>query len=207
MTGVLDRRVLVLDGSWRPVDVTNVVGALCKVCAGKADVVDNDYSLYGFEEWVESWSDAARAAEMAESGRPLVRSRSFAFPAPEVIRLVRKVRFWRRRAKLCRKAIFARDRNVCQYCGKKLPASKLNIDHVVPKSRGGGTTWENLVLSCVRCNHKKDSRTPREAGLTLLREPREPHWAVVNRRGILRDPPRSWEDFLGAMYWDVELEG
>jgi len=207
MVGVLDRRVLVLDGSWRPVDVTNVLGALCKVCKGNAVIVDPDYTLFGFEEWVENWQDAVKAAEMAEKGVPLIRSRSFSIPPPEVIRLVRKVRFWRRRAKLCRKAIFARDRNICQYCGKKLPASKLNIDHVIPKSKGGGTTWENLVLSCVKCNHQKDDKTLKQAGLKLLRQPSEPHWAVVNRRGILRDPPKSWEDFLGTMYWDVELEG
>jgi 5-methylcytosine-specific restriction endonuclease McrA len=206
MVGVLDRRVLVIDESWRPVDVTTVLAALCKVCSGKAAIVDRSYQLYGFEEWVENWSDAVKAAEMAAAGIPLVRSRNFAIPVPEVIRIAKKVRFWRRRAKLCRKAIFNRDDSTCQYCGRKMQASKLNIDHVIPKSRGGATSWGNLVLSCVACNHKKDDRTPAEAGLRLLRKPTEPHWAVVDRRGIMKDPPKSWEDFLGAMYWDVELE-
>ena len=62
----------------------------------------------------------------------------------------------------------------CQYCGKKLPTKELNMDHVIPRDRGGGTSWENVVISCIRCNSKKSNRLPKEAGMRLLKEPKRP---------------------------------
>jgi 5-methylcytosine-specific restriction endonuclease McrA len=113
--------------------------------------------------------------------------------SPSVIRLNRFVRVpFSRRVPLNRKAVFIRDTHRCQYCGK--PAE--NLDHVVPKSQGGGHTWENVVASCRRCNSRKGGRTPGEAGLTLIRRPIAPRrdsWVVVST-GPSVDP--QWEQYL-----------
>lgn len=99
------------------------------------------------------------------------------FPVPKVLRLVRYVvtRWMHRRAKVCTKsAIKARDK-MCGYCG----GNAETVDHIIPRSRGGGLTWENAVAACMRCNHRKADRTPAEAGMRLLITPIQPQFSVV----------------------------
>jgi 5-methylcytosine-specific restriction endonuclease McrA len=133
-----------------------------------------------------------RAEVLATNGATW-RSESIEMLSPSVIRLNRFVRVpFSRRVPLNRKAVFIRDTHRCQYCGK--PAE--NLDHVVPKSQGGGHTWENVVASCRRCNSRKGGRTPGEAGLTLIRRPIAPRrdsWVVVST-GPSVDP--QWEQYL-----------
>ena len=93
---------------------------------------------------------------------------------PRVIRLLTYDRLPRQKVKFNRRNIFARDGNRCQYCGKRFATSELSLDHVVPRSRGGRATWENIVCACLKCNVRKGGRTPREAGMRLIREPVEP---------------------------------
>jgi 5-methylcytosine-specific restriction endonuclease McrA len=205
MTGVLDNRVLVLS-NWQPIAVTTAFKALAKVFAGRARIVDRDYAQYDWEEWVLTWEDAVEQAHKDE--RAVIRGTDFSVPVPEVILLSSAVKskfIHNRRAKLCRKAVFQRDGNVCQYCGKSFSSRDMNIDHVFPKSRGGKTTWTNVVLSCIACNHRKANRTPEEANMRLLRKPFEPHWTQVGR-GFAGSVPKSWEEFLGRMYWSAELD-
>ena len=92
-------------------------------------------------------------------------------------------------------------------CIKKLKRNELNIDHVLPKSRGGGTSWENLVISCIPCNAKKDNKTPKEAGMHLLRKPYRPHWSeiIVQSYGEVK-PPDSWKTFISEVYWNIGLK-
>ena len=99
------------------------------------------------------------------------------FPRPLVLRLVRYVRLaWRTVSpRFSKKKLFARDKYTCGYCGK----SADTVDHVIPRSKGGQTTWENAVASCLKCNHKKGSRTPKEAGMKLLHKPFVPTWYDV----------------------------
>jgi 5-methylcytosine-specific restriction endonuclease McrA len=108
-----------------------------------------------------------------------LRSERRAFPVPSVIRLTHFVRVpFRTRASLSRRAVFARDGHRCQYCG----ASAENIDHVVPRSRGGAHVWENVVAACRRCNARKEDRLLHEAGLSLRRKPTAPReltWIIV----------------------------
>jgi 5-methylcytosine-specific restriction endonuclease McrA len=105
--------------------------------------------------------------------------------------------------------IYARDRNTCQYCGRRPPRAELNLDHVIPRSRGGVTSWENVVCSCVQCNLKKGGRTPDEAHMRLQRHPLRPRWTP-----FFRGPPKSgafyeqWLPFLtlsDMAYWNTEL--
>jgi 5-methylcytosine-specific restriction endonuclease McrA len=111
-------------------------------------------------------------AEILEAYNVDVISQRQTFDAPSVIRLSYMIRRPHPRVKLCRREIFIRDNFTCQYCGKQ--TGDLTIDHVVPRSRGGGHSWENLVSACRSCNHRKGGRSPTEARLTLNREPFEP---------------------------------
>lgn len=109
---------------------------------------------------------------------------------PAVIRLVRRVKNFRRGTSLTRKSLFERDGQTCQYCGDKLNRDKLTMDHVFPKSRGGRKTWENIVTSCLDCNNRKGDRTPSEARMKLLHKPKKPTFT----RSIFT--PEEWKPYL-----------
>ena len=102
----------------------------------------------------------------------LLHSARFAVRVPSVIRLLEYRRIPHQTRALSRKNILLRDRNTCQYCGVLLPSSELTLDHIVPRSRGGQSTWENLVACCHACNHKKGNQLLHECSMKLLREPR-----------------------------------
>jgi 5-methylcytosine-specific restriction endonuclease McrA len=134
-------------------------------------------------------------AELIHSQNQVWRSEHLAVEVPTVIRLRRYVRVpYRRRVPLNRRAVFARDLHACQYCGHGAE----NLDHVMPRSRGGTHTWENVVAACRRCNTRKGDRTPDEAGMSLVGSPgapREHGWLLV---GLGAPPHPSWHAYLGA---------
>jgi 5-methylcytosine-specific restriction endonuclease McrA len=115
------------------------------------------------------------------------------FPVPSVIKLCNYIKIPFKSVELSRKNIIKRDNNKCQYCGKK--SLGMTIDHIIPKSRGGDDTWENLITACLRCNNRKGNRTPDEAGMPLLSKPRKPNHITFLRQqiGLLDD---SWKPFL-----------
>jgi 5-methylcytosine-specific restriction endonuclease McrA len=160
-------KALVLNATMEPLAVVAARRALVLVMAGKADVV----SVNGHR----------------------FRSQALDLAGPSVIRLRRFVRVpYRRRAALSRRGVFIRDGHLCQYCGR----SAENVDHVVPRSRGGGHEWENVVAACRRCNSRKKDRTPAEAAMTLRRAPYAPKaafWLVVAVGGVQPE----WRDYLG----------
>lgn len=197
---MLNTSVLVLNKSYFPVHVTTVKRAFCMLVAGLARVVDEQYRTFDFH----SWSELSAAVHHDTVG--LVNR---VIRVPRVIVLVTYDRFPRRTVKFSRLNIMLRDKHVCQYCGKKFPRAKLNLDHVLPRSRGGHTTWDNIVTSCHICNRKKGGRTPREAGMRLIRQPFRPKtipFLGVTRGGIHFE---EWKPFLNVVdysYWNVELE-
>lgn len=135
------------------------------------------------------------------------RSVSFAFKLPSIVRLLRFVRVRGRDevVPFTRSNIYARDGYTCQYCDERFADRDLTFDHVTPQAQGGSKGWANIVTACVPCNRKKGARTPTEAGMTLLRQPKRPTKAsVLLRISIgMRTAPASWRDYL---YWNVELE-
>jgi len=108
--------------------------------------------------------------------------------------------------KLTRNNVFERDKNTCQYCAKHLPREQLNLDHVIPRDRGGKTTWENIVCSCIKCNTRKANRLPHEANMRLIRKPVRPKWRPVISLVLGTQHREMWKDFLDVAYWNVELE-
>ena len=137
-----------------------------------------------------------------EYGRE-IHSVSFTVKLPSVVRLLRLVRRPKTPVKFSRQNIYARDKNKCQYCGKQFLSEELTYDHIIPKSRGGKTKWDNIVTCCIPCNRKKGGRTPVEATMRLIRKPSRPKWLPALRITIgFKEVPQAWRDYL---YWNVEL--
>jgi len=187
-----------------------VVGArrdfvlLWKRAAEVVSVEDESYNGYDFSSWAEV-SEYRRKFQPALH-REWIRTVRFDIAVPRVIRLLRYDRVPKTRVRLNRRNLFARDGNRCQYCGRKFRTSELSIDHVVPRSRGGHTVWTNVVCACMECNVRKGGRLIEEVGLRLVRPPKAPRFSPVITLHA-RDPKyRSWQQFLEAAYWHVELK-
>lgn len=169
--------VLFLDSDWRPLRVATWQKAIANIFLGKVEVVEysRDHTIQGVER---------------------------AHPMPSVVRVVRSFRRERIRVKFSRINIYLRDAFTCQYCGARRPTEDLNFDHVIPRSHGGKTCWENIVTCCIDCNSTKANRSPSEAGLRLLSKPRKPRYLPVASVDIGRGSiPEEWKP-----YWSSVLE-
>lgn len=170
----MNATVLVLDYSYQPIRVVSWRDAFCWWFSGKIEI------LKEYEDIV------ARTANKV-------------FKVPSVIRLLKNFYIKydiSKRIKFNRINLWLRDAGRCQYCGEEISLRSLTIDHVIPKSLSGKTTWENTVVSCFRCNQKKQNRTPEQAGMRLLTKPAKPS-ILQSRLGI--DPsklPEDWKVFL-----------
>lgn len=166
---LLERSALVLNRSWMPVHVTTVRRAICMVYRSAARIVlAETLETFSFEEWVIQPKPLAKC---------FLRTPSLTVAVPEVIVLSGYDRVPCHEAPFTRRNLFLRDEFTCQYCGLRCNADRLSIDHVLPRSRGGSTSWENCVLACVGCNARKADRTLKETGLHLLRPPSRPRWS------------------------------
>jgi 5-methylcytosine-specific restriction endonuclease McrA len=203
----LDASVLVLNKMFVAVHIISVRRAFCLLCKDLAEVVsldDGQFSTYDFASWAEL--SAYRAANFRKEEDDWVRTPTSEIQAPRVIRLLSYDKLPKQTVKFNRRNIFARDHNQCQYCGKKYPTSELSLDHVVPRSQGGGSTWENIVCACVACNVRKGGRTPKQAHMGLIRKPEKPKRSPVLNLKLTQKKYRSWQAFLDSAYWDVELK-
>jgi 5-methylcytosine-specific restriction endonuclease McrA len=163
---------------------------------------EGHYRSYDFDSWREV---SAAKARFKDPDDDYVRTVHFEIQSPRIIRLLGYDRLPRQKVKFNRRNLFARDGNRCQYCSKRFATSELSLDHVMPRSRGGGATWENIVCACVKCNVKKGGRTPLEAGMKLYREPIRPKTSPVLSLKLSHRKYESWKTFLDNAYWSVEL--
>lgn len=188
------------------VRVVNVKRAVSLLFQELAEVVDCDqgrYYNYNFESWLEI-SELKKRFEPNE--HEWLHTVKLSIAVPRVVRLLFYDRLHRQNVTLNRRNIFARDRSRCQYCGRHLPTHELSLDHIIPRSRGGETTWENMVCACVKCNIKKGGRPPTEAGMRLITPPIKPKCSPVININIHDGRYRSWKQFLDHAYWSVELK-
>ena len=163
-------RVLVLNATYEPLNVVSVRRAVLLLLKEKAEIV----------EATEAWLHSERLA----------------VPMPLVIRLVYYVRIPRRFSlPLSRRTVLARDHYTCQYCNAQPGKAHLTIDHVLPRSRGGETRWENVVTACAACNRRKGDRTPVEATMPLLRQPRRPRYLALTLLEEAR-APQVWDKYM-----------
>jgi 5-methylcytosine-specific restriction endonuclease McrA len=196
---VLNTKVLVLNRSYLPVHITSVKRAFSLLYQDIARVVNEEYRTFDFD----SWADVSASVHDDTIGlvNRIVR-------VPRVILLLAYDRVPRRQVRFSRFNIYARDRSTCQYCGKRFPRSELNLDHVVPRSQGGLSRWENVVCSCHACNRRKGGRTPEQAHMRLLHPPRRPEWTPFMLETFSLRRYREWAPFLSAVdvsYWNTEL--
>lgn len=201
----LSAHVLVLNKLYVAVRVISARRAFSLLVRDAAEVIHVDsghYANYDFESWMEL-SELRR--EFEPDRHDWVRTVRMDIAVPRVIRLLGYDRLPDQRVKLNRRNLFARDRNRCQYCGHFFPTNELSIDHIVPRSRGGPDTWENLVCSCVRCNARKGGRTPVEARMKLVKKPIRPRRSPLITIRLGHDKYESWKAFLDDAYWNVEL--
>ena len=203
----LDASVLVLNKLFMAIHIISVRRAFCLLCKDLAEVVsleDGQFLTYDFATWREL--SEVRARYFRGEDDDWVRTVASEIQVPRVIRLVGYDRLPRQTVKFNRRNIFARDNNQCQYCGKKFPTSELSLDHVVPRSKGGTSTWENIVCACVSCNVRKGGRTPKEANMHLIRRPEKPRRSPMLNLKLTNRKYQLWKTFLDNAYWSVELQ-
>ncbi|RMG69172.1 MAG: HNH endonuclease [Calditrichaeota bacterium] len=164
---MLNKSVLILNQNYEPITVCNVKKAIILIYLGKAEIIERR------PQWVHSVS--------------------FQLPLPSVIRLMVFVKVPRKKVLLNRKNLLIRDHFTCQYCGRR--THPLTIDHVIPRQYGGKDTWENLVVACLPCNNRKANRTPEQAGMKLINQPRRPnHFFYIQH--FIGVKEESWRPYL-----------
>lgn len=192
---MLDGHVLVLNRLFQAVQITSVRRALTLLYKGQVRAVDSEYRTYDFENWMD-------IAVQPDDHYVVTPGRNILIPA--VVQLLVFDRLPRQEVKFSRGNIYLRDQNRCQYCGRKFQSSELSLDHVIPISRGGKSTWENVVCACLPCNVRKGNKLLGECEMRLRRAPVRPRWHPLHRlQG--RAYPEIWKNFLDEAYWNVEL--
>lgn len=222
---VLNEPTLVLNRNWQPVTFMPVQTAIVNVMRDMASLLDPDnYYLMPFDEWVETHKptvfedvlvngekrpkeaqpklDADGKQLVDEEGNPetvshrWIKTTRLWIPAPEVIVLKQYGETPPRKITFNRSNLARRDDYLCQYCGKEIGVVKMTIDHVLPRSRGGGNSWENCVSACGDCNSRKADKTPKEARMELRKEPVKPSWRpnqLLPKEDVMR---AAWKPFL-----------
>ncbi len=194
MDGRPKHRVLVLNRLWQAVNIVAAPRAFSLLFQEHACVIhcdDSGYMVYGIDEWLlySEENPARHEGDHIHTVRLKIR-------VPKILLLKSYDRLPVKEIRFTRQNLFERDGYVCQYCGDLFGPRELNLDHVIPRERGGRTTWENITTSCQRCNSRKANRLPHEAGMRLLRKPRRPSWrpfVSVAARDRLDD---AWTHFL-----------
>lgn len=195
---MLNRQVLVLNKHWMAVHVCTVRRAVTLLFQELALVVSEDYRTYDFESWRE-------LSAFANSELPMIHTPQFRMLLPQVIVLSRYQKCPPRSVQFNRRNIFIRDHYTCQYCGRRPGKDDLTIDHIVPKSRGGRTVWENVALACTTCNTKKGNRLLSECSMMPVKVPKRPSWLAMHVPATIDDACSLWQKFIDTAYWETNL--
>jgi len=193
----LSAQVLVVNRNLQAVHITTARRAFVLMFTDVARALDPAWVAHDFESWA-SLSPSGDGPTVGTSRGPIL--------IPRVLQLVAYDRMPRTTIRLTRRNIFLRDGYTCQYCARRGTPRDLNLDHVMPRSRGGPMTWENVVCSCRVCNLKKGGRTPPEANMRLLRRPVRPRWSPVLALAFSPGRPAEWEPFLASLPGARELQ-
>ena len=197
-TLAMQASVLALNRTYAPVHVVSVRRAFTLLYKGMAEVVhieDGQYLTFNFDSWRDLCELKHSLDECCEWD-DWIRTVTFVIQVPRVIRLLDYDRIPRNVVKFNRRNVFLRDENRCQYCGKKFGAHHLSLDHVLPRSRGGPSTWDNIVCACLKCNVRKGGRTPQEAGMKLFRSPAKPPRNPSLAHQLSSRKYSAWKNFL-----------
>jgi len=212
VASALSANVLVLNRYYQAIRIVNVRRAFSMLCRDLAEVIHIEPAADGVgQQWMNldfgSWqelSDLKRAYE--PHSFDWIHTVRYPIAVPRIIRLFGYDKLPRQDVKFNRRNIFARDGNKCQYCGKRFATSELSLDHVVPRSQNGRSTWDNIVCCCITCNVRKGGRTPEQANMKLLSRPAKPKRSPVINVRLSDRRYASWKQFLDEAYWTVELK-
>lgn len=197
-SAALQTSVLALNRNFMAVHVISVKRAFCLLFKNLAEVIHVEgghYCAYDFDAWKEL-GELKIAMGDRDHFDDWIRAVNFEIQAPRVVRLLTYDRVPRNTVKFNRRNIFLRDGHRCQYCGKRYSSPRLSLDHVLPKSRGGADTWENIVCACLKCNVDKGGRTPSEAGMRLLQKPIKPKRSPLLNRQLSLSKYECWKHFI-----------
>lgn len=201
MSGTLSQEVLVLNKSWAAIGVVSMQRAITMLFSEnhdgkpKAKIVEpSSYATF-------TWDDWSKIKPLATD--EVIRSANLAFRCPEVIQLTSYDKLSIPKSNFSRRNLFKRDKYRCQYCNCHPGTTELTVEHVIPKSRGGETSWTNCTTACVECNSRKANRTPEEAGMKLIKEPKKPVGMLF--RPTSAKQIKSFSQFVSDCYWNVEL--
>lgn len=207
----LSANVLVLNKFYQAIRVVNVRRAFSLLFRDLAEVIHIESDDAGQSRWqnlrLTEWTElSALKAEFEPDGFDWIHTVRLQIAVPRIIRLLGYDKLPRQDVKFNRRNIFARDGSRCQYCGKRFATTELSLDHVVPRSQGGRSTWDNIVCCCIKCNVKKGGRTPEQAHMHLISKPHKPRRSPVINIRLADARYASWKQFLDEAYWTVELK-
>lgn len=198
---------LVLNRNYYAIQITDWRRAFSLLYADAAHVVDQEYRSYDFESWREMSEEMSRSGETV-SDRHFIRTPTFRIVIPDVISLRAYDKLPPTQVKFTRRNIYEHYGYRCCYCGDRQRTDSLNLEHIIPRSRGGKSDWNNVVTACIPCNTKKGNRLPDEAGMKLLITPNKPKWkgpaSLLFRPGY--EIRESWQKFVDTFYWNGELK-
>lgn len=187
---------LVLNKNWAPISIINYKKCMNLIYQDHAMSIDNDFVVYDFKNWIEF----SMLPKTLDDGYTHINTIKLKIAVPDIIVLKKYDRLPYRDIKFSRQSIFQRDNFKCQYCGKQFKKDKLEIEHVIPKCHGGRSLWDNVVSACGPCNDKKGGRTPEQAGMKLIKKPKQPGW--VSPFDMVKHKPNirpMWKKYLGKV--------
>lgn len=177
--------ILVLNKNFIPVNIAHYKRAISLIFLNKAKIVESkSFTIHTWDEWMN----------LDLPNYKTIKGPSKDYKIPEIIILSKYDRIKKIKFKANKKNIYRRDNAECQYCSAQLTYEQCSIDHIHPKSKNGTLSWENCVLSCVKCNHKKADRSLKEAGMVLKNQPKSPHSDIFYFYS--KDMPESWKLFI-----------
>jgi 5-methylcytosine-specific restriction endonuclease McrA len=211
LSPALSANVLVLNKFYQAIRVINVRRAFSLLCKELAEVVHIETDATGKSQWQNlNFADWRELSQLKLEFEPdeyeWIHTVRFQIAVPRIIRLLGYDKLPRQDVKFNRRNIYARDSSRCQYCGRKYPTTELSLDHVVPKSQGGKSSWTNIVCCCIKCNVRKGGRTPEQAHMHLIAKPVKPKRSPVISVRLADERYQSWKQFLDMAYWTVELK-
>ncbi len=196
---ILDESVLVLNKNYLALKVATSRSVMVTLIKDAARVVDENYILYSFDEWIERSKLLEKDPEQMDKYAGVFHTPNCNIVVPQAIYLhASEVKAnGLLKVKYSRKNVFHRDENTCQYCGEVRPRAELTVDHIIPRSKGGRNTFTNIVAACKKCNSKKGDKTPEEAGMPLIKSPGTPKWKSHTGLPFSKAKRSYWDVFLG----------